>query len=81
MLLKIVTSSSTAIISAVPPKKDSKKDALDVTELLLLSFIFRIVIYYSIYSKKKLILDFPCFHTCLLFKFILKLCKAIFFLL
>lgn len=79
MLLKIVTSNPTAIISAVSPTKD----APDEKEWLLLSFIFGIVIYYSIYTKKKktLILDFPCFHTCLLFKFILQPCKAIFFLL
>lgn len=52
MLLKIVTSNPTAIISAVSPKKDLKKDAPGEKEWLLLSFIFRIVIYYSIYTKK-----------------------------
>lgn len=49
MLLKIVTSNPTAIISAVSPTKD----APDEKEWLLLSFIFGIVIYYSIYTKKK----------------------------
>lgn len=39
------------------------------------------IIRYIQKKKKTLILDFPCFHTCLLFKFILQPCKAIFFLL
>lgn len=52
MLLKIVKPRPTAIISAIPPKKDVMKDSLLQSEWLLLSFLFfRIVIYYSIHTK------------------------------
>lgn len=57
-------------------------------ERMVVAFLYfrNCYLLFDIYKKKKqnkktLILDFPCFHTCLLFKFILQPCKAIFFLL
>lgn len=81
MLLKIVKPRPTVIISAIPPKKDVMKDSLLQSEWLLLSFLYFLNCNLLFNTYKNLILDFPCFHTCLLFKFILRLCKAIFFLL